>query len=443
MLWVHCRTTFMATGNRESVMWKTLLTVLVIVTTLAGCSVNPVTGKEELLLVSEAQEFAIGREQYVPAQQAQGGPYVADPGVAAYVRKVGMKLTRVSDRPDLPYEFVVLNNSVPNAWALPSGKIAVNRGLLVELENEAQLAAVLGHEIVHAAARHSAKRLQQSMLISLSMAGLGIALQDNDMRDILVGGAGLGASLALAKYSREHELESDHYGTLYMVRAGYDPQAAVDLQKIFVRLSAARQSGWLDGLFASHPPSEERVAENQALVNKLGNPGGFVGKAEYERAMKHLKAARVAYERYDTGIKLLRQKAWQPALDKARAAQVIEPKEALFYQLEAEALRGLNQPDKALTAYNKAVSLNREYFALYLGRAELLKAMGRNAEARRDYEAANRLLPTSVAHLALGELALQRGDRQTAVAHLQVAAQAQGTDGERARKLLADLSRAR
>ncbi|RMF17441.1 MAG: peptidase M48 [Gammaproteobacteria bacterium] len=416
-------------------MLKRLL-LLIWITLLAGCAVNPVTGKKELMLISESQEFAIGREQYVPAQQSQGGRYVADPNVAVYVRQVGMKLAKVSDRPDLPYEFVVLNNSVPNAWALPSGKIAINRGLLVELQNEAQLAAVLAHEIVHAAARHSAKRLQQNLLISASLAGLGIALDDNDLRDILVGGAGLGAGLALAKYSRDHESESDHYGILYMVRAGYDPQAAVELQRLFVRLSSARQSDWLQGLFASHPPSEERVRANQALVDKLGNPGGFRGEAEYKRAMKHLLATREAYKRYDTGMKLLRQKAWQAALDKARSAQVLEKNEALFYQLEAEALIGLGRKEAALRAYDKAISLNPEYFALYLGRAELLRSLGRDAEAREDYEKANRWLPTSVAHLALADMALKSGDRRAALEHYKIAAQASGETGKQARQKL-------
>ena len=118
---------------------------------LVGCATNPVTGESEFAFVDESQELAIGAEQYPPSQQMQGGRYVADPAVGAYVSEIGARLAAVSDR-DLPYEFVVLNNGVPNAWALPGGKIAVNRGLLLELENEAELAAVLGHEVVPSAA---------------------------------------------------------------------------------------------------------------------------------------------------------------------------------------------------------------------------------------------------------------------------------------------------
>src|SRR5210317_1032321 len=116
---------------------------------LYGCAVNPVTGKNELSLISESQEISIGQKNYGPSRQMQGGDYNVNPELSVYVNTVGQKLARVSDR-KLPYEFVVLNNSTPNAWALPGGKIAVNRGLLMSLENEAELAAVLGHEIVPA-----------------------------------------------------------------------------------------------------------------------------------------------------------------------------------------------------------------------------------------------------------------------------------------------------
>ena len=129
---------------------KLNLTIVAVATVLAGCATNPVTGKSEISLVSESWELKTGAQNYLPARQSQGGDYVADPKVQAYVQEVGNKLAAVSDR-DLPYQFAVINNSVPNAWAMPGGKIAIHRGLLTELDSEAELAAVLGHEIVHAA----------------------------------------------------------------------------------------------------------------------------------------------------------------------------------------------------------------------------------------------------------------------------------------------------
>ena len=145
---------------------------------LTGCATNPVTGKKDFMLVSGDQEVAMGEQNYAPMQQSQGGAYDVDPVLTEYVASVGSRLAKVSDAP-LPYEFTVLNNSVPNAWALPGGKIAINRGLLTELESEAELAAVLGHEAVHAAARHSAKQQSRAMLMQVGVIGTAIAARDS------------------------------------------------------------------------------------------------------------------------------------------------------------------------------------------------------------------------------------------------------------------------
>ena len=145
-------------------MMKRQLLLWAMLALLAGCAVNPVTGRNELSLVSEQQELAIGAQQYALARQSQGGDYEVDHELTAYVNQVGQKLAAVSDR-RLPYEFKVLNNTVPHAWALPGGKIAINRGLLTEIESEAELAAVLGHEAVHAAARHTAQQQSRAMLL--------------------------------------------------------------------------------------------------------------------------------------------------------------------------------------------------------------------------------------------------------------------------------------
>ena len=198
------------------------------------------------------------------------------PELTAYVNEVGQKLAAVADR-KLPYEFVVLNNPVPNAWALPGGKIAVNHGLLTELKNESELAAVLGHEIVHAAARHGAKAQERGTLLQagLAAAQIGAAFGgvDQNVAGLVLQGAGVGAQLVQQKYGREQELESDEYGMKYMKLAGYDPLGAVTLQETFVRLSqqqGQKATSWLEGLFASHPPSQERVDKNRGHG---GTPG--------------------------------------------------------------------------------------------------------------------------------------------------------------------------
>src|ERR1044072_2096495 len=291
---------------------------------LAGCGVNPVTGKQEIQFVSEAQELKLGEQNYAPMRQAEGGDFDVLPEPTAYVNEVGQKLAAVADR-KLPYEFVVLNSAVPSAWALPGGKIAVNRGLLTALQSEAELAAVLGHEIVHAAARHGAKAQERGTLLQVGLAAaqIGAAVSDvgTNVAGLVMQGAGVGAQLVQQKYGSDQELESDHYGMKYMKLAGYAPWGAVTLQETFVRLSqqeGAKKQGWLDGLFASHPPSEERVEKKRATAPELGR-GGETGADKYTARMKPLRAVEPAYKKYDEGLLAGRKKAFTRARPLAAA----------------------------------------------------------------------------------------------------------------------------
>ncbi|EMP56582.1 peptidase M48, Ste24p [Marinobacter santoriniensis NKSG1] len=423
--------------RRISIKPFVLLTLLAL--GLAGCTVNPVTGEKQLSLIPESQELAMGAEQYIPTQQTQGGRFYVDPELTLYVRDVGEKLARVSDRPDLPYDFVVLNNSVPNAWALPGGKIAVNRGLLTELDDEAQLAAVLGHEIVHAAARHSVQRMQQAQLISLGVAGLGIALSDNEWAGLVMGGAALGAQLALAQYSQGDELESDHYGITYMKRAGYDPQAAVELQETFVKLSEGRDSNFIQGLFATHPPSIKRVHENQQMVNKLG-AGGYRGEDVYQRKIAKLKELQPAYDAHDKALELAKDKQYDKALAKVNEAIRILPREAMFYSLRGRIYEAKDQVKKAEADFDKAVSLYPEMFEYRLRDGLNALDLNKLEKARSNLLKANDVVPTSIAFLRLGDIAARQSRRDDAVAYYSQAAKAGGQVGEEAQKKLAAMT---
>jgi predicted Zn-dependent protease len=301
--------------------------------TLAACTINPVTGNRELALISADQEIEIGQQQYGPSQQMQGGDYSFDPALTAYVRGVGTKLAAVSDRA-LPYEFVVLNSSVPNAWALPGGKIAVNRGLLTELHSEAELAAVLGHEIVHAAARHGAIAMQRGLLLGVVVSGMQSAARGGNFAGLAVGAAGVGAQLISQRNGRENELEADQYGMQYMSRAGYDPSAAVTLQETFVRLSQQNggDQGRLAALFASHPPSTERVEKNRATAATLPK-GGDMGRERYQAATAALRQRQPAYDAYDKGRAALAENKPADAERFAQEATRLLPAEAQFHAL--------------------------------------------------------------------------------------------------------------
>lgn len=423
-------------------MWRpkhpsALLALILITLLMAGCGVNPVTGERELRLVSESDELEIGRQQYQPTIQTQGGRFYRGEKLNNYVAEVGQSLAKVSDRPDLPYEFTVINSGVPNAWALPGGKIAINRGLLTELDNEAQLAAVMGHEIVHAAARHSAQRMQRGTLINLGVAGIGIGLglSDNEYAGLIVGGAALGSQLIMAQYSRSHELESDRYGMQYMAQAGYNPQAAVQLQEVFVRLSENEQSNFVTGLFQSHPPSQERVEANRRIADELGRDGTF-GEDRYQRMMAGIREDGDAYEAYDRARKAAGEGESEKAL--ALLEQAIEqvPNEAAFRNLRADIRMEDGQTKAALSDYNRAVELYPEMFSYRIGRALAYEELERFNAAEQDFKASLEVVPTSIAYLGLGDAVSGQGRNTEARQYYQKAAQSEGRIGEIARQRL-------
>lgn len=421
---------------------KILSPLLVLATfslLMSGCVVNPVTGKSQLSIMSPEQEIATGSQNYGPGQQAQGGKYVVDPGLTAYVQEVGKKLAAVSDRPNLPYEFVVLNNDVPNAWAMPGGKLAINRGLLVYLEDEAQLAAVLGHEIVHAAARHSAQQQTQNVLMGAGVliAGVAIAEKKPEYGVLGMGAMAVGAQAWQAKYGRSHELESDEVGMKYMAKAGYDAQAAVELQEIFVKLSEGRNSGFIEGLFASHPPSQSRVDANRKHAAQY--PGGVRNKAQFQRAMAQVIKDKKAYENYQKAQKLASEKKYIDAMSYVDQSIKQQPKENLFWEMKGQLLMQQKKDSEAVVALDRAIQANPQYFKPYVFRGIAYKQLGKNDMAEKDLTTSQRYLPTQIATYYLGEVALAKGNRAQATQYFQQAAQGGGEIGEAAKGQLGKL----
>jgi len=403
--------------------------LLVVVALLAACGVNPVTGKKELTLVGESTELRVGAENYAPSRQMQGGDFTVDPQLTRYVNEVGQKLAAVSDR-KLPYEFSVLNNSVPNAWALPGGKIAVNRGLLTQLGSEAELAAVLGHEITHAAARHGAKSMERGMLLQGALMALSLGVRDNQYANMIVGGAQIGAQLITTRYGREAELEADHYGMIYMKRAGYEPEAAVDLQKTFVKLDQGKKQGWIDGLFASHPPSAERVDRNRQTEAEIG-AGGELGRERYQKELAQLKRLEPAYEKYDAGVEALGKNDPARALSLAQEAAGIEPREAKFPELMGDVELQRKNYRAALEHYQRALALNGNYFKPYLQSGLARYALGERDAAKALFARSNELLPTATAAYYLGRLFQDAGDIDHALEFYKSAA---GSDSDLGRE---------
>ncbi|MCO6413577.1 MAG: M48 family metalloprotease [Thiogranum sp.] len=422
----------------NSLLHKMLLSgALVLPVLLGACATNPVTGKSELSLIPESQEISIGVEQYGPVRQSQGGDYVADPQVQAYVSEIGQRLAAVSDR-ELPYEFAVINDSVPNAWALPGGKIAVNRGLLTEMDSEAELAAVLGHEIVHAAAKHSVQGMQRGMLLQGAVIAASVATQESAYANLAQLGASLGAQLVNQKYGRDAERESDHYGMQYMSRAGYDPQGAVRLQETFVKLSEGRRQDWLSGLFASHPPSQERVENNRKDAAALPE-GGETGKERYRQKIARLIETKPAYEAYDKARKAAKDGKTAEARSLVSKAISIEPREGHFHSLLGDIAQGEKNYRAALDHYNRAISLNDGFFYYYLKRGLVNDQLDRRSAARSDLQRSVEMLPTANAYHALGNIARAENDLREAKAWYAKAADTNSPAGQAALGALVEL----
>ena len=240
---------------------KRLAPVLMLAAFVAGCAVNPVTGKTELSLISRDQEIALGREA-APEFEKEFGDKVADAQLQAYVQTIGGRIAAVSDRP-MPYEFALLNSDVPNAFAMPGGKVYVTKGLMKLMTNERQLAAVIGHEVGHVAHKHSVNMLQRQMGTAILVE---IAAQASGSETVGQVAQVVG-NLKGLQHSRQQEYQADSAGIKYMAKARYNPHGMVELLTHLQSLSTS-QPGRLDEMFSTHPLTPERIKEAQELIRK-------------------------------------------------------------------------------------------------------------------------------------------------------------------------------
>lgn len=395
-------------NNRKSHSLVILFIALSLL--LSGCATNPVTGETQLSLVSEQQELALGKQQYASSIQQQGGAYHADPKVNAYIASVGNKLAKLSHKPNLPYEFTVINSPVPNAWALPGGKIAFNRGLLVMLEDEAQLAAVLGHEIVHVTARHGAQGMSKGILLDLGANLAGVLSGANG--DLISQGLRTGGGMVIAKYGRDQELEADLYGTRYMSQAGYDPKASAELQAKLMTLAKSQSFSPLEALFASHPPSYDRMKRNEETARQL--TGTKRNKTRFQQQLATLFKDKKAYENYNRAVKLRSEKQYDEALQLVNQAIAMQRNEGSFWELKGDLLFLKNQKTKGIKAYDSAIKVNPNFFQHHLARGIALNDIGQYQKASQDLTKANQILPTRIGIFYNGEAAFNQGNYASA-----------------------------
>lgn len=244
---------------------------LVLLLFAAGCAVNPATGQRELMLVSEGQEIGLGREADPDIVGAYG--LYPDSSLQAYVRGLGERLAAQSERPNLPWTFRVLDDPVVNAFALPGGFNYVTRGILAYFNSEAELVAVMGHELGHVTARHGARQMTQQQVAQVGLvAGMIFVPKFQDFAGLAQAGLGL----MFLSFSRGDETQADELGLRYMHRAGYDPREMPKVFAMLDRVSQAGGGGRLPQWLSTHPNPENRQQRIAALVAQL--PQDFSGR---------------------------------------------------------------------------------------------------------------------------------------------------------------------
>ncbi len=326
---------------------------------LQGCAVSPVTGESILVGLSEAQERQIDTQQ-APHQFSQDLGAVQDDAVNAYVGRVGQALQSQVQRPDMPYSYRALNANYVNAYTFPGGAIGVTRGILVELQDESELAALLGHELGHVNARHAAQRQGQALVAQVAVASLMVAGQDSAWSPLIGLGSQLGASALLASYSRDNERQADALGQSYLVGAGYPASGMTQLHQLLVD-QHKEQPGLLETMFSSHPMSGERLERARELA-----------ETQYAASQKAPRQR----ERFMDSTASLRR--LRPAIQACKNGEMAMGRKAL---------------PEAQGQFAQALRLAPRDYAAHLRMGQCLQAQGQTREAQRYVETARTIYP--------------------------------------------------
>lgn len=256
-----------------------LMAALVV---LWGCSTNPATGRPQLALISEQHEVELGRDYDQRIQRVLG--VYPDARLQEYVDRVGQKLAAGSERPDLAWTFRVVDDPVVNAFALPGGHVYVTRGLMTHLTSEAQLAAVIGHEIGHVTARHAVTQMSKARIARIGLFAGAV------LSPALAGYAARSLDVLFLKYSRDDERQADDLGLRYMYAQGYDPREMPRVFEVLRRVSQGKEGDRIPAWQSTHPSEEERIRTIGGEVARLGKDfsGRAVSREEYLRILDHM-----------------------------------------------------------------------------------------------------------------------------------------------------------
>lgn len=410
-----------------------LFFLAVLLAAACACSVNPVTGRTEFMLVSEQEELRLGDRMYPNAMWASlgGGGEYRDPALNEYLSGIVFDLHKASHRPELPVTFAVQNSSMPNAWAIP-GHVVMTRGLLVNLASEAEFAFVMGHEIGHVSARHTARQLSYKMLQAAGVAAAGVALEDSQYAGGVLAAGALGSELLLLRFSRADELESDRLGVEYMAGVGYSPSAAVDAHKSLEEAvdgymddhgRHTPEGGFLSELLSTHPRTSVRVEEIEDMRASV-EPGPLRGdgiRAERFRARLAAvaRAHQVYRDYYDKAVAAYRDDFLDEAdglLDRAIRADATQ---APFYVLKGYIRLKRDDRAGAEELFRTALAKDPAYQPAMRGLGTARYLAGAYGDAEATLSRALELFPDDLSSLFfLGMSEHRGGDHAGAIRHL-------------------------
>ncbi len=259
---------------KTAIPWILTLTLFI-----TACSVNPATGERQFILIGEGREIAMGREADQQISASMGA--YDDPELQAYLTQLGNRLAARSERPNLPWSFKLVDDPIVNAFALPGGFIYITRGIMAHFDSEAQLAAVVGHEIGHVTGRHSVEQLSRAQLAQVGLA-VGTVFGPEQLQGVL-GAAGAGLGLLFLKFGRDDERQADDLGLRYMDRGGYDPREMPGVFAMLGRVSAASGGGRVPEWLSTHPNPENREGRIEQAIARMATDfsGRVVGRDSY------------------------------------------------------------------------------------------------------------------------------------------------------------------
>ena len=370
-----------------------LLAALALAAT--GCTVNPVSGQQVFNLMGQSDEMAMGIKDHPSIVYMYDGES-QDPDLVRYLGSIVLRIQRCSHRPDMPMDFTIVNSSVINAFAIP-GHVYATRGFLARLQNEAQFAAVMGHELTHVTAGHSAQKLSRNMVVGLVTDLANSVAGSIPTAQAALKAGNLGVSLLGLSFSREEETQADRVGTYYMALAGYDPHQAVVMQQLLQSLTH-NGTGVLDRFLSDHPVAPDRIAQIDSVIREkriesryIQGDGVFAER--WERHLSGLVAMDKAYALYDQGTRELKQKDYAGALAAAQDALKMHPDQAPFYRLAGDALLAGGDVKDAKVAYSAALQIDPRYIFAHVGLANVYSAEGDRGALEREKAEINRLLP--------------------------------------------------